>query len=146
MKNHFKTISAFLILMVLIFNGSCKKDILNTNPDFEGQWLALNTCSSYATNLIIDNESNGKYFRCCSEECRFERSGKVKIKGNHIYVGTKKLKVIQEPFTIDTVELDPSIVSSGSIGDYSVMKMRIVEASLFKEDNLEHDYFKIAHR
>ncbi len=82
-----KNILYLTILVTLC--SSCKKNALKTYPRLVGTWYRAKWCvvESYGlTKLTIDQNGKGTYYSSFNDISETNYSGKVKTKGNELYV------------------------------------------------------------
>ena len=95
------------IIAVFFFFISCRKDIIEVNKDYEGNWYgtpdtSVHTASSKHAYLKIDSQSNLSYQGYSSRggEHTLSFGGTAKIKKNIIYVKVKGIFYVDRSFTI----------------------------------------------
>ncbi|MFH2140956.1 MAG: hypothetical protein ABIJ97_00935 [Bacteroidota bacterium] len=96
-----KTVKIICVIMLTIF-ASCKKDIVDINSDFVGDWIGPDGNNYYS--LTIEENSNARYTEWAENIITKEKKGILRIDNDKISMSRMYLfRVIEQPFLMDSL-------------------------------------------
>lgn len=109
-----KLISVSLVLHIVMIIVGCGKKVENVNKDYLGTWVHTFSGGMRMETLLITNDKDSEVKTCENNtsgtfciapagatatcyECTGNGSGRTRIKGNKLRIGTTKFEIDQEP-------------------------------------------------
>lgn len=133
-----------LIATILLLTfSSCRKSVLKTHPELVGHWRGVRWCvveSSGSAFITIGDDGKGRYYSSYNDVHEDNFSGKVKTKGDDLYVGRKRVATILDIADtsgyIYNPNSSPSLCSADSIYVSALLKIKNLNGSsmLFYKD------------
>ena len=124
-----KTIFLFAFLCLLL-NNSCRKNVINIDPNYIGNWSESSKPDNCTLSIIIDSDGKAvSESKSSLSDCQRNPThhGKAKTDGKTLKIGFIKYKIVEKPTIIDTMEVWTDFGQGKTI-----MRMKLDEFVLYK--------------